>query len=405
MDKLKQLNLKKQLLSLKFCYEDLIIQNKVLTSQVHNLEIFFRQTKQYTKKKNINNIKFDLNFKNDKKYKNILIRRLYLIKNIERQNNTLLKSILFNRYNELQKEKEYLTQTLEEKNNNLNSIQGELKLYKKYTPYNSFNQFKKLKSTIFLNEILDTPLLNKMNKENNNNNINNNISIINPQFQKEIFKEKMDKKKLLEKSKNALKTLYDYSIYNFKKRIKEFGFHSIIKNQKNNKTYIISLEPNKLTDPNSSASSSDSNNNKNIIKSNSIDERLFIDNFQTNKKIKDENKYNKIKYKNSMVKYRNETLYKLEFSSLKTNDINNQNPSNSEIYENISTIANNMYNNNLTETNDERINELNTKLLAIKEKYYNCLDKRYQLKSSLKENISLIYKTKERIKKIKKQKK
>ena len=64
-----------------------------------------------------------------------------------------------------------------------------------------------------------------------------------------------------------------------------------------------------------------------------------------------------------------------------------------------------MYNNNLTETNDERINELNTKLLAIKEKYYNCLDKRYQLKSSLKENISLIYKTKERIKKIKKQKK
>lgn len=401
MDKLKQINLKKQLLSLKFCYENLLIENKVLTSQVHNLELLFKQTKQYTKKKNISNIKFDFNFKNDKKYQNILLRRVYLIKNVEKQNNTLIKSILFNKFNELQKEKEYLTQTLEEKNNNLNMVQEELKIYKKYNPYNYFSKYKKLKSSIYLNEILDTPLLNRNNKENNNI---NNTSIINQKFKKEIFKDKIDKKKLLEKSKSELKNLYDYSIYNFKKRIKEYGFHSTIKNNKNNKTYIISVEPNKLTDANSSASISDSDNYNNISESNSIDERLFIDNFHINKKIRDENKYNKIKNKIFKDKNRDETLFNLEFHSLKTNHINNQNPVNSEIYVNLASVNNTMFNNNITEINDERINELNTKLLTIKEKYYNCLDSRYQLKSSLKENISLIYKTKERIKKIKKQK-
>ena len=401
MDKLKQINLKKQLLSLKFCYENLIIENKVLASQVHNLEILFRQTKQYTKKKNMGGIKSDFNFKNDKKYQDILLRRVYLIKNVEKQNNTLIKSILFNKYNELQKEKEYLTQTLEEKNNNLNSIQEELKIYKKYNPYNYFSKYKKLKSSIYLNEILDTPLLNKNNKENNNI---NNTSMINQKFKKEIFKEKMDKKKLLEKSKSELKNLYDYSIYNFKKRIKEFGFHSIIKNNKNNKTYIISVEPNKLTDANSSASISDSDNDNKISKSNSLDERLFINNFQANKKIRDENKYYKLKNKILKDTKRNETLFGLEFHSLKNNHINNQNHENTEIYVNLASINNTMFNKNITEINDERINELNTKLLTMKEKYYNCLDKRYQLKSSLKENISLIYKTKERIKKIKKQK-
>ena len=401
MDKLKQINLKKQLLSLKFCYENLIIENKVLASQVHNLEILFRQTKQYTKKKNMGGIKSDFNFKNDKKYQDILLRRVYLIKNVEKQNNTLIKSILFNKYNELQKEKEYLTQTLEEKNNNLNSIQEELKIYKKYNPYNYFSKYKKLKSSIYLNEILDTPLLNKNNKENNNI---NNTSMINQKFKKEIFKEKMDKKKLLEKSKSELKNLYDYSIYNFKKRIKEFGFHSIIKNNKNNKTYIISVEPNKLTDANSSASISDSDNDNKISKSNSLDERLFINNFQANKKIRDENKYYKLKNKILKDTKRNETLFGLEFHSLKGNHINNQNQENTEIYVNLASVNNTMFNNNITEINDDRINELNTKLLTIKEKYYNCLDKRYQLKSSLKENISLIYKTKERIKKIKKQK-
>ena len=54
-------------------------------------------------------------------------------------------------------------------------VQEELKIYKKYNPYNYFSKYKKLKSSIYLNEILDTPLLNRNNKENNNI---NNTSII-----------------------------------------------------------------------------------------------------------------------------------------------------------------------------------------------------------------------------------
>ena len=76
---------------------------------------------------------------------------------------------------------------------------------------------------------------------------------------------------------------------------------------------------------------------------------------------------------------------------------------NSDIYANDSSFISKKNINIQTEINNERTGELNSKLLKIKEIYYNCLDKRYQLKSSLKENISKIYKTRERIKKIKKQ--
>ena len=54
-----------------------------------------------------------------------------------------------------------------------------------------------------------------------------------------------------------------------------------------------------------------------------------------------------------------------------------------------------------TEVNNDRNGELNKMLLNIKEKYYKCLDKRYELKSTLKTNISQIYNIKEKIKKIK----
>ena len=158
MDKSKNINLKRQLLSLKFFYEELVIENKALTSEVNFLETIFKQTKQYTRQKNIKNIKLDLNLKKDKMYQNINNKRMNLMKNIEKQNKTLKNSILFNKYIELQKEKEILTQTLEEKKSNMNSIQAELNLYKKYNPYNFFNIYKKLKSKIYLNEALDLPL-------------------------------------------------------------------------------------------------------------------------------------------------------------------------------------------------------------------------------------------------------
>ena len=413
MDKLKKLNLKKQLLSLQFCYEELIIENKALTSKANYLETLFRQTKFYTKKKNIsNNIKFDFNFKNDKEYKALSYRKEYLIRNIDKQNNTLRKSILFNKYNEFMEEKESLIQTLEEKKYNLKSIQDELNLYKKNTPYNNFKMFKKLKSKIYLNETLDIPLIYKNINENKNN--NQNISIIKPKFKKGIINEKIRMEKDIENSKKYLKSLYDYKFLCIRRTIKELGFYSILKNNKNNKTYIISVEPNQLNNINSSDSDSDSENNDNISTSNSINERLFFNNYKLNEIIynKKNNIIKKIKKSNSRCTYKNEIMrYKeINFLNKTTNSgnfnnlIKNDNI-NSDIYANNSSFISKKNINIQTEINNERTGELNSKLLKIKEIYYNCLDKRYQLKSSLKENISKIYKTRERIKKIKKQRK
>ena len=400
MDKTKKINLKKQLNSLKFFYEELFIENKALTSKVNYLEAIFKQTKQYTKQKNIKDKNFDFNFKNDKKYQNIKNKRMNLLKNIDKQNKTLKASILFNKYIELQKEKENLLQIIEEKKNNIKSLENELNLYKKNNPYNSFSTFKKLKSKIYLNGTLDVPLLSQKKNENNN------ISLIKPKFKRAINKEKIEQKKILINSNNELKNLYDYSLFYFKKSMKELGFQSILTNKKYNKTYIISIEPNQIKNVNSS--DSDINDEISTNKSNSINERLFIDNFRTNKIIYRANNLKKsLKNINSRSIYKNSAIDNNNtINVLKLNNINKLNYTNTEININLPSHFpenNNYFSNISTEGNIDKINELNTKLLKIKENYYNCLDKRYQLKSALKENISLIYKTKERIKKIKKQ--
>ena len=402
MDKSKNINLKRQLLSLKFFYEELVIENKALTSEVNYLETIFKQTKQYTRQKNIKNIKYDLNLKKDKMYQNINNKRMNLMKNIEKQNKTLKNSILFNKYIELQKEKEILTQTLEEKKSNMNSIQAELNLYKKYNPYNFFNIYKKLKSKIYLNEALDLPLLSQKKSQNNKNDIKF-ISLIKPKFKRSIIKEKIEQKKMLTNAKNEMQNLYEYFLFYYKKSIKDLGFQSILTNKKNNKTYIISIEPNQLINKNSSDSDSN-DDNESINKSNSIDERLFIDNIKINKNVYNNNN-KKNKYINSKSIAKNSIIANnKQITELNLVNINNLNNTNSEINM-ISNFANknNFCPHVLTEGDVEKINGLNTKLLKIKENYYNCLDNRYQLKSELKENISLIYKTKERIKKIKKQ--
>ena len=402
MDKSKNINLKRQLLSLKFFYEELVIENKALTSEVNYLETIFKQTKQYTRQKNIKNIKYDLNLKKDKMYQNINNKRMNLMKNIEKQNKTLKNSILFNKYIELQKEKEILTQTLEEKKSNMNSIQAELNLYKKYNPYNFFNIYKKLKSKIYLNEALDLPLLSQKKSQNNKNDIKF-ISLIKPKFKRSIIKEKIEQKKMLTNAKNEMQNLYEYFLFYYKKSIKDLGFQSILTNKKNNKTYIISIEPNQLINKNSSDSDSN-DDNESINKSNSIDERLFIDNIKINKIVYNNNN-KKNKYINSKSIAKNSIIANnKQITELNLVNINNLNNTNSEINM-ISNFANksNFCPHVLTEGDVEKINGLNTKLLKIKENYYNCLDNRYQLKSELKENISLIYKTKERIKKIKKQ--
>ena len=399
MDNLKKLNLKKQLLSLKYCYEELIIENKALSSNCHFLELLFKKSKYYLNKIN-SKLNFDFNFKNDKRYLLISKQKNNLRKNINKQNNTLKKSILFNKYNELTKEKEYLIQILEEKKNNLKSIQDELNLYKINNPYNAYNRYRKLKSKIYLNETLDIPDINKKIIQKNNN---TNISLINPKFKRAIKKKKIGLYGDLEKRKNEMKNYYDYCVYNFRKRKKELGFTSILKNKKNNKTYIISIEPNQLKNNNSSDSDSDKDNNFN--QNNSINERLFADDIQNSNYIKYKN-INKIQKKTGINIFTNgATLANKQINSFYKHTENNLNNMNTEFNLNIST-QNFMKNsvNITTEANNEKTSELNNKLLEIKEIYYNCLDKRYQTKRLLKEHISQIYKTKEKIKKIKKQK-
>ena len=399
MDNLKKLNLKKQLLSLKYCYEELIIENKALSSNCHFLELLFKKSKYYLNKIN-SKLNFDFNFKNDMRYLLISNQKNNLRKNINKQNNTLKKSILFNKYNELTKEKEYLIQILEEKKNNLKSIQDELNLYKINNPYNAYNRYRKLKSKIYLNETLDIPDINKKIIQKNNN---TNISLINPKFKRAIKKKKIGLYGDLEKRKNEMKNYYDYCVYNFRKRKKELGFTSILKNKKNNKTYIISIEPNQLKNNNSSDSDSDKDNNFN--QNNSINERLFADDIQNSNYIKYKN-INKIQKKTGINIFTNgATLANKRINSIYKRTENNLNNMNTEFNLNIST-QNFMKNsvNITTEANNEKTSELNNKLLEIKEIYYNCLDKRYQTKRLLKEHISQIYKTKEKIKKIKKQK-
>ena len=248
---------------------------------------------------------------------------------------------------------------------------------------------------------MDISNINKKNNEKNNNNIS---LLINTNFKKAIKKEKISLEKNIEDSKNELKKIYDYSIYNFRKKMKELGFNSILKNKKNNKTYIISIQPNQFINNNSS--DSDSDNDTDINKSNSINERLFTNDLKISlKKYNETNFGNKIKLRKTRNGYTDGTLYNKNLDSLYIKNNNNLSIGNTEFDVNISSQNFRKKNNNiLTEVNDERTFELNNKLLKIKEIYYNCLDKRYQLKSLLKENISHIYKTKERRKKIKKQK-
>ena len=84
MEKIKNLNLKKQLLSLKYCYDGLITENKALNSKINSLVIFFKLTKYYTRQKNITNKNFDFNFIKDKNYQTISNKNYYLTKNIDK---------------------------------------------------------------------------------------------------------------------------------------------------------------------------------------------------------------------------------------------------------------------------------------------------------------------------------
>ena len=87
MDKIKKLNLKKQLFSLKFCYEEQLLESRALISKVHNLGNLFKLTKQFIK------IKKNDNFNLDKEKRKLLIisQKNNFFKNIDKQSRTLLQ--------------------------------------------------------------------------------------------------------------------------------------------------------------------------------------------------------------------------------------------------------------------------------------------------------------------------
>ena len=384
----KKINLKKQILSLKFFYEDLILENKALSSNVIFLEKLFRFTKQYTKNQKIINSNFDYNFQKDKNFDILLNRKKNLVKNVDKWSKDLKKSLLFNKYEELQREKEYLIEILKEKNSVLRSIQDELNAYKVNNPYNNFKEYKNLKSKFFLNETIELP---SINNKINNKSIETNISLINSKFRKTINKEKINIVKSLLNSIEQLKILLNSSLYNYIKKTKALGFNSTLKSKKNNKTYIISVEPNKINSPNSSDSDSDTDNSF-TKKKDSINERIFVDlkNYNINSSGKKIKKRKNINIKGNLL---NNTFSNINVNTTSNFEINNESYKN--LYENKRYIE--------TEINEEKTNELNKKFLKIKENYYKCLDNRYQLKSALKSDISKIYKIKAKIKKIKKQ--
>lgn len=415
MDKIKKLNLKKQLFSLKFCYEEQLLENRALISKVHNLENLFKITKQFIKIKKNDNFNLD----NEKRKLLIISQKNNLLKNIDKQSRTLLKSILYNRYEELQKQKESLIQMNEEKSNILKSIKNELSINKFYNPYS------RQISQMYLNDTLDTKFI-----KNFNNIINNNIKINNTNFNSEIeddlkmkfnniiIKQKVKLQKKCEEIFEKMKKKYNVSEYKYLKMIEEKGYNSSFSNKKYNKTFVFTVQPIK-NDINNSSNDSNSESNDDKINvnmdSSSMNDHCLFQGKEDKKKVnynnrrglssnkKNENNKNKIKHnlsafrndssfyhKNIIVKGVFDPGYKLEYDKININVSTNFGKNkDSEVL--------------FTEVNNDRNGELNKMLLNIKEKYYKCLDKRYELKSTLKTNISQIYNIKEKIKKNKKE--
>lgn len=400
MDKSKKINFKKQIHSLKFIYEEQLLETKALISRVHNLENIFKLTKQFIKEKKNNNF----NFKNEKRYLLITNQMKNISKNLVEQSKTLLKSVLYNKYLELQKQKESLIQELEEKTNILKTLKNELNLYKIYRSYGNHV------SHIYLNNALNSLLTN-----NNKNNTNNETSnIVKKNFKNIINKENIKLKIYCEQSCSKLKAIYNISLNKYEKMIKENGFNYSISNQKSNKTYEFTIEPVKDEYNNSSNESSESENcdddeEDEENNSNSINDHIFDQEKDNNTKKLNFNRSflvrqkNNSKNKNSFLQ--NITYFKDENSEINNREISIKNLFNYKGKKDINTSANfsKIKFGLMTEINNGRGGELNKKLLKVKENYYKCLDQRYELKNSLKSNISQIYNIKEKIKKYKKE--
>ena len=307
----------------------------------------------------------------------------------------------------------------EEKSNILKSIKNELSINKFYNPYS------RQISQMYLNDTLDTKFI-----KNFNNIINNNIKINNTNFNSEIeddlkkkfnniiIKQKVKLQKKCEEIFEKMKKKYNVSEYKYLKMIEEKGYNSSFSNKKYNKTFVFTVQPIK-NDINNSSNDSNSESNDDKINvnmdSSSMNDHCLFQGKEDKKKVnynnrrglssnkKNENNKNKIKHnlsafrndssfyhKNIIVKGVFDPGYKLEYDKININVSTNFGKNkDSEVL--------------FTEVNNDRNGELNKMLLNIKEKYYKCLDKRYELKSTLKTNISQIYNIKEKIKKNKKE--
>ena len=291
-------------------------------------------------------------------------------------------------------------------------MKNELNINKLYHPYG--NKVSK----IYLNDLLDTYFVNNFNniKKNNNstNKTNNNEleNIFKNKFNNMINKEKIKIQKKCLENFYEMKRIYNISQSNYQKMIEEKGFNSCIKNKKFNKTYIFTVEPIKdVNNDSSNDSDSESNiinfDNKNNNDSDSINDRCFdqedtyknLRGFSTHKKNKNDRNgflYNSSRIKNETSEIINkENIIKNIFNPSIKLDVNNMNVS--------TNFSKHKSNGLMTEYDNERNGELNRKLLKIKENYFKCLDKRYELKNELKSNISQIYNMKKKIKKNKKQ--
>jgi hypothetical protein len=278
---------------------------------------------------------------------------------------------------------------------------------------------------MYLNDTLDTKFI-----KNFNNIINNNIKINNANFNNEIeddlkkkfnkiiIKQKIKLQKKCEEIFDNMKRKYNISKYNYLKMIEDKGYNSYISNKKYNKTFIFTMQPLKNDINNSSNDSYSESNDDNIkinIDSNSMNDHCFFQEKEDKNKANynnrrglssnknDENNKNKIKH--NLSTFRNDSsFYNKQFIVKGVFD-----PGCKYEYDKININVSSNFGKNkdsgvlFTEINNDRNGELNKMLLNIKEKYYRCLDKRYELKNALKTNISHIYNIKEKIKKNKKE--
>jgi hypothetical protein len=273
------------------------------------------------------------------------------------------------------------------------------KLYKK-TPLNINNDLNNINMNDIFSKLLYKKILgdksefnnifsinNNNEKGNENNNIKNNIS-------SHDYTHKSISHNLNKTSKYNFK-LKDNSSINTELINTSFTISKSLKSKNQDSTHIKSKKNNKTK----KASKQKNSKDKEIKNEEKEDKKnIYYNNRRglSSKKYKSKIKHNLSSFRNDSCFYNKNIIVKDVFYSGYKCEVD-------KINVNVSSNFGKNKDSGLlfTEVNNDRNGELNKMLLNIKEKYYKCLDKRYELKSTLKTNISQIYNIKEKIKKIK----